>query len=712
MTTAVRPWVLALAAALAASGTLAQSGHDLFQQALVKERAEGRLQEAIDLYDRIARTFPGDHALAAKALVQMGQCYEKLGKAEARKAYERVIRDYADQAEPLQVARTRLAALAKPPRHEMAVRRIWSDPMVDNGGEISPDGRYLSFVDWTTGDLAVRDLTTGQNRRLTNKGSWEESQEYAVYSCWSPDGREIAYDWWSLAHHNELRVVEMENARSRTLFKTADESFLETLDWSPDGREILVGLSSTTDPQVGPMTNRLAAVAVADGTLRIIRAWDGLLPYDTGLSPDGRFILSSLPAGKRGSPRDVYALSWDGKDRTTLVDHPANDVAAGWSPDGRWVLFVSDRTGTPDLWMLPVQDGRPGGEAQLVKSGIGRMMGLGFDATGRYYYGTAPQSQDIFVIALDPATGRVASPPSRLVRRFEGQNDWPSYSRDGRSITYVSGRGSGVSTRFNVLCIRSLETGEEREYTTDFRRIVDPRFSADGKAVFVVAWPEGGRFGLYRFDAATGERSLVMQVGEGSSIEDYEVSPDGKAIFYPCCEQAAKVCRLLKRDLASGEDTEVYRGPYEESFTIDLTPDGRTLALLCRQREDVNAERVIRVVAAAGGAPREVYHGHLVRGSNAPINAFEFTADGRSLLVPRKTTPSDEPGWTLLSIPIDGGTPQDLGLKMLRFSNLSARPDGREIVFGSRGTEERNAEIWVIEDFLPATKAQADATRR
>ncbi len=708
MAKALRPCLLGMAVMLVAPGLPAQSGHDLFQQALVKERAEGNLQEAIDLYDRIVRDFPDDHALAAKALVQMGQCYEKLGRAEARRAYERVIRDYADQAQPLQVARARLAALAKPPRHEMAVRRIWSDPMADYGGEISPDGRYLSFVDWTTGDLAVRDLTTGQNRRLTNKGSWEDSQEYAVYSCWSPDGKQIAYDWWSRAHSNELRIVAIEDAHSRTLYKTAEKTILETLDWSPDGREILVGLSSTGAVQLGPTTTRLAAVAVADGGLRIIRSWDGLYPYDTGLSPDGRFILSSLPTGKRGSSRDVYALSRDGRDLTPLVDHPANDLAAGWSPDGKWVLFVSDRTGTLDLWMLPVKDGKPAGEARLVKSGIGRMATLGFDASGRYYYGTSPASQDIFIATLDPRTGRVLSPASRPVGRFEGQNDWPSYSPDGKRITYVSERGSSpsVRARFNVLCVRSLETGEEREYFTDFRRMVDPRFSAGGDAVFVWAWTEAGQMGLYRFDATTGEKSLVMEKGEGSSIEDYAVSPDGKFIFYPRCEETVKACRLLKRDLASGVDMEIYRGPYEEPFTIALARDGETLALFSRHREDLSAERIIRIVATAGGTPREVSHGRFTFASNAPINALAFSADGKSLFLPRKTIPADEPGWSLLRLPIEGGEPQDLGLKMLRFSNLSVHPDGQRILFASRGTEQKSTEIWAIEGFLPGATAE------
>src|SRR4030042_1860624 len=141
MAKALLLWVAVVAGTVGALGMPGQSGHDLFQQALVKERAEGNLQEAIDLYDRNVRGFPGDHALAAKALVQMGQCYEKLGKAGAEKAYERVIREYADQAEPLQVARARLAALTRPPRHEMTVRRGWAGPVGDFGGGVSPDGR-------------------------------------------------------------------------------------------------------------------------------------------------------------------------------------------------------------------------------------------------------------------------------------------------------------------------------------------------------------------------------------------------------------------------------------------------------------------------------------------------------------------------------------------------------------------------------------------
>ena len=75
----------------------AQSGNDLFQKALVKERTEGNIAEAIKIYQTIVQKYGADRKLAAKALIQMAECYQKLGDAESKKIYERLLRDYADQ---------------------------------------------------------------------------------------------------------------------------------------------------------------------------------------------------------------------------------------------------------------------------------------------------------------------------------------------------------------------------------------------------------------------------------------------------------------------------------------------------------------------------------------------------------------------------------------------------------------------------------------
>ncbi len=62
--------------------SFAQNGHDLFQKALQKERAEGNLEAAIALYARIVEEHASDRALVAKALLQMGQDYERLDRTE------------------------------------------------------------------------------------------------------------------------------------------------------------------------------------------------------------------------------------------------------------------------------------------------------------------------------------------------------------------------------------------------------------------------------------------------------------------------------------------------------------------------------------------------------------------------------------------------------------------------------------------------------
>src|SRR5688572_21328476 len=86
----------------------AQSGNDLFQKALAKERAEGQLEAAIQLYEQVVRDFAADRPLAARALLQVGRCYDKLGKVDARKSYRRLLRDYSDQRAYADEARARL----------------------------------------------------------------------------------------------------------------------------------------------------------------------------------------------------------------------------------------------------------------------------------------------------------------------------------------------------------------------------------------------------------------------------------------------------------------------------------------------------------------------------------------------------------------------------------------------------------------------------
>lgn len=121
----------------------------MMQAARNKQVVEGKLDEAIAIYREVVARNEQNRPVAARALAALGQCYEKLGAAqvaEARKAYERILRQYPEQADAAAQARGRLAALAaveKAPaglaHRALAVRRIW--PGMDVSGQVSPDGQ-------------------------------------------------------------------------------------------------------------------------------------------------------------------------------------------------------------------------------------------------------------------------------------------------------------------------------------------------------------------------------------------------------------------------------------------------------------------------------------------------------------------------------------------------------------------------------------------
>src|SRR5688572_9618031 len=90
--------------------TARQKGSDLYQQGLARETA-GDIKGAVQIFERIVRDHSTNRTLTARALVQLGRWSDLLGQDEARKHYERVIREFADQKEAAAEARTRLDAL-------------------------------------------------------------------------------------------------------------------------------------------------------------------------------------------------------------------------------------------------------------------------------------------------------------------------------------------------------------------------------------------------------------------------------------------------------------------------------------------------------------------------------------------------------------------------------------------------------------------------
>ena len=700
-----------LVAGLLAVSTAAAQKDDqaevLLQAAHQKQLVEGQLEEAIQLYKRIVQAHAGSRTVAAKALLEMGQCYEKLGNAEARKAYERLLRDYGDQNEPAAAARKRLAALGQPAglntSPQMVTRRVWAGPGAGADGyvvgSVSPDGRYLSDVDWTTGDLALRDLVTGKTRRLTTEGLFLNGPSFSAIS---PDGKEIAYNWFNKNAPSDLRVMRLDGSTPRVLYANKGVYPFPT-DWSPDGKYILTLL------QKEQSTFQIAVTSVVDGSVRVLKTLARGFSLKVKFSPDGRYIAYDLPQ-QDSDNRDIFLLAADGSREIPLVEHPADDQFLGWTPDGNHILFSSDRSGSMSAWMIRVADGKAQGSPELVKPDIGYAVPLGFTRSGAFYYGLEIGNSDVYTAEFDPATGRVVTPAQKASQRFVGSNSSPAWSPDGQFLAYLSGRSPAlVGHHPEVITIRSLKTGEERDLSPKLSFIWGPlRWSPDGRSILVPGKDRKIQHDLFLVDAQTADVT-PLGIWQDRVIAGPAWFPDGKRLLYfSLHREAGTVIRaVVIRDLATARETELFRAaPGVKIDDIALSSDGQQVALTLQETETRSS--VLKVLPVAGGEGRE-----LVRANEPELivgDSLSWSSDSRYIVFGKGRSTSQERKAQLLATSSRGGEPQALGLAMDAVRGLSFDPTGHHIAFAA-GEGQAKAEVWVMENFLPTLKASRPQPR-
>jgi Tol biopolymer transport system component len=558
----------------------------------------------------------------------------------------------------------------------IVTRQVWAGPDVNTLGAPSPDGAYLTFQDKGSLDVAIRDLRTGQKRRLTKHDS---AWEFALLSVPSPDGKQVAYTWFNYGSF-ELRVVGLDGTQPRVLYRHPDVSYLYPGDWSPDSKNILAGVNRKD------RSSQIVLVSVPEGSARVLKT---SVSGDLGrprFSPDGRYIAYYSPQQPGSREHDIFLLALDGGRDIPLVQHPANDVAPDWTPDGKRILFGSNRTGTMGAWWIQVADGKPQGTPRLVSPGLEIGTPMGFTRQGSYYYGIGTTMTDVYLAELDLATGKLLAPPSPATQRFVGSNSKPDWSRDGRQLLYLSKRAPGAWGA-RALCVRSFESGEVRELVSKFNQVSWVRWSPDGRSLLA-----GALASMYRIDVQTGDVSPVPSSKEKHGWPAVW-SRDGKAIFYQRFD--AKRSFIVARDLETGQEKELHSlaEPSYYDGGVAVSPDGQQLAFMVGEAESGSkAVTVIKVIPAAGGVPRD-----LLRGVRPSWRGLEWTPDGLSLLFAQRASSAD-PKAGLWLIPVRGGQPRKLDLTAEGLREVSIHPDGRHIAFTA--VQERS-EIWVMENFLP-----------
>ena len=661
----------------------AADSEKLLARAHHKATLDGDLRAAIAEYHRIVAAAGNNRSLAVRALVHMAECYQKLGDAEARKIYQRIARNYADQADAAALARLRLTTIDSGRSvATTTLRKIWAGPDVDTTGRISPDGRYLSYVNWDTGDLAVHDFSTGANRLLTNKVSWLRSEEFAENSVISRDGKQVAYAWFNGTDRYQLRVLNLQQPgfpEPRLIFDNPDVAWIAPHDWSNDGRLLAVALSRVDN------SSQIGFVNVRDGSLHILKSVDWRAVTRMAFSPDGKYVAFDLPSGDQVADKtDVFVVSVDGSAGVTVASGPGRDDIMGWSPDGAHVLFSSDRSGTTGLWAQRFDNGRPTGSPKLLKPDIGGTT-LGVSNTGRLFIGANVGDLDIHVASVDFATGRLLVPPIRAVRTSIGSSRHPAWSPDGKYLSYVFTRRRGEQNQ--SLAIRSVVTGEVRELPSRLVNFYFPQWAPDGRSLVTNGTDVKGRGGIYEIDSKTGEAMPLLLREPGRTVSNAKWSSDGRKLYHIVRTKGESA--IVERDMAAGTDRELLRGSFLGAFS--LSPDGKYIGTRHEPEKGISA---ILIVPVQGGEPRELMR---VQDPFFLQGVIAWAPDAASLVTVRASQ-NDLTKNDVLLVPINGASPKPLEVPGFRWGALAVHPDGRQVAYLAG---KNAAEVWVLENFLP-----------
>jgi Tol biopolymer transport system component len=670
-----------------------QTAEELFEKALVMEEAQGDLQKAIELYEEILSQYPESREIAAKAQLHIGLCYEKLGLREATNAYQKVVQNYGEQKEAVAQARVRLSKLTQTERKSaepegIRIRQIWKKPYTDFLGTVSPDGRFLSFVHWGKGDLAIRDLVTGEERILTHDADagGGSGTGFAQEPTISKNGKQIAYSWWKPQHTYELYVVDVDHPSPSLVYKNEGEHVYPAA-WLSD-KELIISRLKYQE-KIGI----LCSLDLTDGTVRELKRFDRQSWPQAACSLDEKYTAYDFAGEKNAGNFDINVIAMEDGRETALVKHPANDRVLGWVPGSEKFLFLSDRTGTWDLWAVPVVDGKPSGPEKRIYTDIGEVGRVGFTREGNFFFGFNRRNFNAYIAPLNAETGELKEKSGKSLL---GSNYWIRWSPDGQHLAYIK-ENRNASNPWQ-LTLQDVKTGEERKIANNIQMAMSPCCSPDGKSILItgIARDEssanGRKAGVYIVDVETGLTTEIFNLSEYKDkitppdddafpLSDLQWSSDGKSIFYLFFTD-----RLVKRDLETGEEKILYRHNRFDRGVLTRSPDGKSLLLSTKSPD----EKISRLFTIPVGGGEETL---LCKAQEAVgFDTALWSPDGKYIYFAERSD-----GTSLWRIPAEGGVPQKIWQSKNWAEFFGIHPDGGQIAMAVR---ELEMEIRVIENLV------------
>ncbi len=480
---------------------------------------------------------------------------------------------------------------------------------------LSPDGKEIAFA--SGGDIWTVPAAGGAARLLVSHTANESRP------LWSPDGTRLAFVS-NRTGNGDIYVLAL---RSGELARITYDDAAENLDaWSRDGAWLY--FSSSRNDIAG--MNDVWRVRSSGGTPMPVAADRYAAEYWGAPSPDGQTLVISA--------RGVAAGQWwrhgrshlDEAELTLVTPGPtpsykplcdpcggAKEMWPMWSSDGKTVYYVSDRSGTENLYARAVAGGAP---KALTSFRDGRLLWpqVAFDGSRIVF------ERNFGIWTLDVASGKTApveitlqgvaaGPVSEHLTLSSGFSSF-ELSPDGRKLAFIAhGEVFAASARDGGDAARVTETvGLEARATwaPDSRRIV---YESDR---------DGGVYHLFLYDFGTRAESQLTR-GPAHDVAP-RFSPDGKYLSYMRGAKELHVYELATkadRVVATGE---LSRPPFVGTRGVAWSPDSRWLAYLDNGTKGFSNTYVVPV---AGGAPRQV--GFL---SNSNANSIDWSHDGKFLV--------------------------------------------------------------------------------
>jgi len=417
---------------------------------------------------------------------------------------------------------------------------------------------FFVYTKVAGGDTDIlRQRVEGQNpQNLTESCPKDDSAPAA-----SPDGLQIAYR--SECEGGGIFVMGATGESTRRLSEAGNEPA-----WSPDGSEIVVADEAVVKPSLRTTVSRLWKIRVSDGAMTPLETGDAVQP---SWSPGGKRIAYWSFASETGR-RSIWTIRSDGRDRVEVIGDSKLNWHPVWSPDGRYLYFLSDRGGSQNIWRVRIEEdsGRVQGPPEAVGAPAASVSGLSLSRDGsRILYATDNSQANVDLAGLDPETGVVLG-GLKPVTGGSWSIVTADISPDGSRIAFYT------QAPEEEIFVVSAAGGEPRQLTHDSYKDRVPRWSRDGRSILFYS-NRSGKYEAWKIDADGGGLEQLTRFDR--PVYNPVWSPDGRDLAINLGAEVGALVDLAPPLARRKPKPIVEVGEKPGAFAPDSwSPDGRWLA--------------------------------------------------------------------------------------------------------------------------------------